>query len=562
MKKYIVLLLSLILTIALFSCYTVDIKENGTASDKNGSTKDTAKADRPTILVDEQYYKIEQIGPAKVRYYIYDPDGNTVLSDETDRPLNISMLGDSIVDICVSMGTGLGIHKYYDIQNNRSSEEYSYVAASSSNLVAYIDTSMEEPLFNRVLVVRDIFDKNVFYRSFGLDFSPSVDFPIESAKFTEGEAEIDIVYLSERPAIPMSITLPIRRETNMYEAVLNSETKVVYASGMGSDYLANCLTPYTKTPLCELDKLGYLYMDIDGDKSEELIIDCGDILILRHYNSKVYLYELTFRQMNRLYTDGSYSWNYSGERFEYGESSLYFDGTDLKTKEVWRVVDDGEPNAEYYIGGERVTSVEIQKYFAENKKEEVKFSPLEAVWLGKISFDEAFELANKHFNNIDGNMGGACGTSYFNKLVVSEDTTHGDEYYSFVWRMISYYHVEEGWESRVPSSVDMSRGVLVDIRTGRCEDYAAADAPYRNFEDTPEGATISGEEAIKIAKKYWEKLPLTDDHEILRSINFDAPSSVYVFGLHQNLEECRYKLVDEIWIDSGTGEITFSHLQS
>ena len=108
-----------------------------------------------------------------------------MLSDETDRPLDISMLGDNIVDICISMGTGISIHKYYDVENNRFSEEYSYVAASSGNLVAYIEGSS---LSDRTLVVRDIFDKNAFYKSFGLDFSPTVHDPIESATFTDGEA--------------------------------------------------------------------------------------------------------------------------------------------------------------------------------------------------------------------------------------------------------------------------------------------------------------------------------------------------------------------------------------
>ena len=206
MKKHIAFLLCLIMIISLVSCDTVNKNkdtENDTASTES-SDKDDGTTDTPTNDINKKYYKIEKLELTKVRYYIYDSNGNIVLSDETDRPLDISMLGDNIVDICIGMGTGISIHKYYDIENNRFSEEYSYVAASSENLVAYIDTSMEKPLFNRVLVVRDIFDKNIFYKSFVLDFSPTVDDPIVSATFTDGESELEVIYLSERPPVPLS----------------------------------------------------------------------------------------------------------------------------------------------------------------------------------------------------------------------------------------------------------------------------------------------------------------------------------------------------------------------
>ena len=211
MKKYVAFFLCLIITISLFSC---DYANNDTESDtvnSESSEKDDGTTDDSIRDTNQQYYRIEKIELTRVRYYIYDSNGNTVLSDETDRPLNISMPCDNIVDICISMGTGINIHKYYDVQNNRFSEEYSYVAASSGNLVAYIDTLMEEPMTNRVLVVRDIFDKNIFYKSFELDFLSTVHDPIEFASFTDDEVDLEVVYLSEREPISLSVTLPIRR---------------------------------------------------------------------------------------------------------------------------------------------------------------------------------------------------------------------------------------------------------------------------------------------------------------------------------------------------------------
>ena len=389
MKKYIAFLLCLIITISLFSCDTANKDTENDTANTELSDKDDSTTDTPANDTNKQYYKIEKTELTRVRYYIYDSNGNTVLSDETDRPLDISMLGDNIVDICIGMGTGLSIHKYYDVQNNRFSEEYTYVAAFSGNLVAYIDG---DSLYNRTLVVRDIFDRNIFYKAFGLDFSP-VDTPIESAIFTDGEAELEVVYLSERSPVSLSITLPIRRAPDegeilsqaeiameMYEAALKNEIKVYETNIKEYNYIKDCKTPYNRIPLCKIEGMGYVYIDVDGDAINELVIDCGDTLILRYYEGCVYVYPFTFRNMYRLNTDGSYSWNYNGQNFEYGENQIAFDGTELKTKELWRIVNDGEPNAEYYIGNTQVTQKELLKYFSYNPKSKVEFLPLEVSW--------------------------------------------------------------------------------------------------------------------------------------------------------------------------------------
>jgi hypothetical protein len=57
-------------------------------------------------------------------------------------------------------------------------------------------------------------------------------------------------------------------------------------------------------------------MDVDGDSISELVIDCGDTLILRYYEGAVYVYSFTFRNMYQLNTDGSYDWNHNGRNFE------------------------------------------------------------------------------------------------------------------------------------------------------------------------------------------------------------------------------------------------------
>ena len=166
----------------------------------------------------------------------------------------------------------------------------------------------------------------------------------------------------------------------MYKAVLKNEIKVYETDIEEYNYLKDCKTPYNRIPLCELEGLRYAYMDVDGDSINELVVDCGDTLILRYYEGTVYVYPFTFRNMYQLNTDGSYNWNHTGQDFEYGGNQLVFDGAELKPKEIWRIVNDGEPNAEYYIGDKQVTQEEILKYIEDNPKTKVEFLPLEVSW--------------------------------------------------------------------------------------------------------------------------------------------------------------------------------------
>ncbi len=409
MKKLIAVLLCLVNVFALLSCEKTETEADETIKNIETTSSENSKENHTP----KQYFKLEQKGFGYY-YEIYDKQGDVVLAKESSRPTEITMLGETIVDIKIGMGTGLAVHTYYDVEGNRFSEEYTYVAAASGNLVAYVDVSMKDPMDHRKLVVRDIFDKTAFYKSFGLDFAPAVDTPIESAVFTENENELEVVYLSERPATPHSITIPIRRGASEgeklseeeramkeYGEALNSKINVYDPVMQDYSLLKDYRTPYNRIPLCEVGSLGYVFMDVDGDMSNELVLDCGDTIILRYYEGTVYVYSFTFRNLYHLKTDGSYAWNHTGENFEYGEDTLYFEGAECKSKELYRIVNDGEPNAEYYIDGKQVTQEEILKYMEDNPKTKVEFVPLEVSWLNKISHYEALSIASEYWERYD-----------------------------------------------------------------------------------------------------------------------------------------------------------------
>lgn len=151
---------------------------------------------KQTQIIDSgKYYRIYKENDNQVRYEIYNPEGKIALSEKTDRPIEINMISDDTIDIGIDMGTGITIHKYYNANENIFSGEFTNVLTNSDKLIAYIDVSKENPLENRKIVVQNIFDKNMFYKEFKLNFS-NVDTPVIEAKFSKDGASLLLTYLS------------------------------------------------------------------------------------------------------------------------------------------------------------------------------------------------------------------------------------------------------------------------------------------------------------------------------------------------------------------------------
>ena len=215
----------------------------------------------------------------------------------------------------------------------------------------------------------------------------------------------------------------------MYEAVLENEIKVYEIDTQEYNYLADCRTPYESILLRDCGNLRYAYTDIDGDSTEELVIDCGDTLILRYYEGIVYLYSFTFRQLSHLYIDGSYSWNHTGENFEYGGSRIYFEGTELKTNELYRIVNDGEPNAEYYMEGKQVTKEELLKNTNDGPEFWLQFDPLEVSWQKEITSEEALQIASEYWGVEDGFTDYGAGSVWIHRIMILDPPSSSRGYY-------------------------------------------------------------------------------------------------------------------------------------
>lgn len=154
------------------------------------------------------YYCIYKENINQVCYDIYNLEGKIVLSEKTDRPLEINMINDDIIDIEIGMGTGITMHKYYSVGENVFSQEFPYVLSNLDKLIAYIDVPKEKPVESRKVVVQNIFDKSLFYKEFQLDFS-NIDTPVVEAEFSEDGASLQLTYLSGKEQTQISIILDL-----------------------------------------------------------------------------------------------------------------------------------------------------------------------------------------------------------------------------------------------------------------------------------------------------------------------------------------------------------------
>ena len=253
----------------------------------------------------------------------------------------------------------------------------------------------------------------------------------------------------------------------MYEAALKNEIKVYETDIEEWNYLKDCKTPYDRIPLCRTERMGYVYMDFDGDLINELVIDCGDTLILRYYEGIVYVYPFTFGNM-QLNTDGSYGWYHIEQNFDYGENQLAFDGAELKTRELWRIVNDGEPNAEYYIGEKQVTHDEILKHFEDHPKTRVEFSFLEVSWQKNITREEALQIASEHWGIEDGFTDYGAGSMWICHILILDDPSSARGYYHIGLQIDHYGRDQNDLRILLESKLEH---LFVYSVTGECQDY-------------------------------------------------------------------------------------------
>lgn len=164
-------------------------------SSKKPSVSEETLPENIELIQSEKHFQIYKYKDAvnKHFYRILDYNGNTVISETTTRPLSVSIIEDDIIDISISFGSGVCQHQYYAIDKNILSELFVDVFATSGELIVHMNVPKENAMENRILVIQNIFDKEVLFVEYKLDFSNYV-IPIEKIEFLTASNSLQITY--------------------------------------------------------------------------------------------------------------------------------------------------------------------------------------------------------------------------------------------------------------------------------------------------------------------------------------------------------------------------------
>lgn len=129
------------------------------------------------------------------------------------------------------------------------------------------------------------------------------------------------------------------------------------------------------------DNLFYANVDMDDNGVDELVIkdNCGDKLILSILGENVVGYSFSFRNIDKIYTDGSFSWNYTDYRgLHYGVSKLSFLENNYSVQNIYSISECTENHGDelYYIGENLVSENDYYAYVEQFSDEEIDFCVL------------------------------------------------------------------------------------------------------------------------------------------------------------------------------------------
>ena len=188
----------------------------------------------------------------------------------------------------------------------------------------------------------------------GQGIYPSVG---ELAKHTKQNAKFDFV--------PLGLEISYKR---IFERILNYDSKITSAN----KYLWELYFSFGSSSIASLDSIEICYLDVDGDGIKELLLrsSIGDHLILRYYEGSVYLYEFSYKEMGRVYEDGSYSWSsptyLEDYSHQYGISMLSFNENSARVSSLY-IIFEGENESYFMINGKFASKSELDSLVESRK---------------------------------------------------------------------------------------------------------------------------------------------------------------------------------------------------
>ena len=165
--------------------------------------------------------------------------------------------------------------------------------------------------------------------------------------------------------IPLGLEISYKR---IFEKILNYEAKITSEN----KYLWEFYFSFGTNSIGSIESVEICYLDMDGDGISELLLrsDIHDHLILRYHCGTVYLYEYSYKEMARVYEDGSYSWScptyLEDNSISYGISKICFNGSEQKFKSIYTIY-DGENESYFTINGNLSSKNELDTLIESRK---------------------------------------------------------------------------------------------------------------------------------------------------------------------------------------------------
>ena len=188
--------------IAIIVLAAVLILSGGSYISTQSQTKEQVQE---SIVESDKHFKIVDQGDSKYQYTIYDNNSEIVVQGDHFGIIPIiKYIEPDIIEILLPAGTNVYYCTYYDIVNNKLSNQFTSPILTKYGKIVYIDYN-KEPY---VLVVCNLFYSDSYYKEFSLDFSPVLA-PIIDADFTD-EYSLYIKYQSGESQEEKSIDLSLK----------------------------------------------------------------------------------------------------------------------------------------------------------------------------------------------------------------------------------------------------------------------------------------------------------------------------------------------------------------
>jgi hypothetical protein len=179
----------------------------------------------------------------------------------------------------------------------------------------------------------------------------------ELAKHTKENADFEFISLE--------LEISYKR---IFEKILNYEAKI----SSENKYLWEFLQYFGSSSIGCPNSIEICYLDMDRDGIAELLLrsNLNDYLMLRYQNGAVYLYELPYKSIDRVYEDGSYDWHsptyLEDNSISYGVSRVCFNGSEQKFKSIYTIY-DGVNESYFTINGKLASKSELDSLVESRK---------------------------------------------------------------------------------------------------------------------------------------------------------------------------------------------------